>query len=247
MNRLCGLLGSFAVVAVALACGGSDLVLPGTGTPAELFVLGGNNQTGPAGSALALPLEVEVRDDAGNPLAGHTVAFALESEAPGARVDPESARSGSDGVASTSWVLGATTGTQSVVARIVRAAPAEPLEVRFSASVGAAGAAAIAVVSGADQLSPAGSRLANPLVVRVSDGFGNPVEGVAVEWSAGSGSVDPASSVTASDGLAETSWTLGSSIGPQSVTASSAGLAGSPVTFGATALPGDASPAPSHP
>jgi hypothetical protein len=127
-----------------------------------------------------------------------------------------------------------------VVARVVRPAPDEPLEVRFTALVGAAGAVAIAVASGDDQLAPAGRRLTDPLVVRASDGFGNPVEGVAVEWSAGSGTVDPVSSVTGSDGLAETSWTLGSSTGLQSVTASSSGLAGSPVTFEATALSGDA-------
>jgi hypothetical protein len=240
VNRLSGLLGSFVVVAVALAgCSGSDLVLPGSGTPAELRVLRGDNQTGPAGSALALPLEVMVADDQGAPLAGHTVTFVPDAAAPGARVDPENAKSGGDGVASTNWVVGATTGTQSVVARVARAAT-EPLEVRFTAVVGAGGAAAIGVAGGADQLGPAGSRLADPLVVRVTDGFGNPVEGVPVDWSAGSGSVDPGSSVTGPDGLAETSWTLGSSTGAQSATASSSGLSGSPLTFNATALSGDA-------
>lgn len=239
MNRLSSLLGGFAIVAALTGCGGSDLVLPGSGTPAELRVMGGNNQVGPAGSALALPLQVLVVDDVGEPLAGHTVDFVPEGDPPGARVDPESAESGSDGIASTSWVLGATVGTQSVVARVARGA-AEPLEVRFNASVAPAGASTISVAGGADQLAPAGSRLADPLVVLVSDGFGNPVEGVTVEWTAASGSVDPASSTTGSDGRAQTSWTLGSSTGPQTVTATSSGLAGSPITFYAIALPGDA-------
>jgi adhesin/invasin len=237
VNRFSGLLGSFALVVAGLACGGSDLVLPGSGEPAELRILRGDGHEGPAGSAL--PLEVEVRDDKGAPLAGQTVAFELETSAPGALIDPESATSGSDGIAGTNWVLGATTGTQSVVARVSRGA-AEPLEVRFTAVVGAAGPASIAIVSGGDQRAPAGSRLANPLVVRVTDAFGNPVEGTAVEWSAGSGSVDPVSSVTGPDGLAQTSWSLGASTGSQSVTASSSGLAGSPLTFQATALAGDA-------
>ena len=241
MNRLPGLLGSFAILITALTgCGSSDLVLPGNGIPAELRVADGNNQTGAAGAALALPLKVEVLDDKGSPLAGHTVVFEIDPGAPGAEIDPESARSGSDGLASTNWVLGGTTGTQGVVARIARPAPAEPLEVRFNASVQAAGAAAIAIASGGDQRSPAGSRLADPLVVRVTDGFGNPVPGVAVEWSAGNGSIDPASSVTGSDGQAQTSWTLGSSTGAQSATATSIGLAGSPLTFEATALAGNA-------
>jgi hypothetical protein len=52
--------------------------------------------------------------------------------------------------------------------------------------------------------------------------------------------VDPASSVTGSDGRAKTSWTLGSTTGSQSATASSAGLSGSPLAFDATALSGNA-------
>jgi len=227
------------MVAAFAGCGGSDLVLPGNGTPVELRVMGGNNQAGPAGSALALPLQVLVVDDQGGPLAGHTVEFVPEGDTPGARVDPESARSGSDGIATTSWVLGATAGTQSVVARVARGA-AEPLEVRFNASVAPAGASTITVAGGADQLAPAGSPLADPLVVLVSDGFGNPVAGVTVEWTAASGSVDAVSTTTGSDGRAQTSWTLGSSTGPQTVTATSSGLAGSPITFTATALAGDA-------
>ena len=64
MNRLSGLIGSFAVALAALtSCGGNDLVLPSDGTPAELRVLRGDNQRGAAGDTLGTPLEVEVRDD----------------------------------------------------------------------------------------------------------------------------------------------------------------------------------------
>jgi Bacterial Ig-like domain (group 1) len=241
VNRLAGVLGSFAIIVAGFAgCGGDDLVLPGSGTPADLSIAGGDDQTGPAGSPLALPLRVLVADDQGTPLGGHTVVFALEGDPPGARLDPENARSGSDGIASTAWFLGATAGTQTVVARVARAGSAEPLEVRFSASVAAAGAANIAIAGGDDQLSPAGSLLIDPLVVVVSDGFGNPVEGVTVEWSAGGGTVEPASSVTRPDGRAQTAWTLGPTTGSQVVTATSGSLTGSPLTFDATALPGDA-------
>jgi hypothetical protein len=227
------------VTAALAGCGGSDLVLPSDGTPAELRVWDGNNQTGAAGTPLAAPLEVLVVDAQGNPLPGNTVTFEPGPDAPGAQVDPQSARSGPDGIARTNWVLGGPMGTQSVVARVERES-AEPLEVQFNAVVGAAGASNIALASGGDQRSPAGSRLADPLVVRVTDGFGNPVGGVTVEWSAASGSVDPPSSVTAPDGLAQTFWTLGASTGTQSVTASNGALAGSPITFQATALAGTA-------
>jgi hypothetical protein len=241
VNRLSGLLGSFGVVLAMLAgCGGSDLVLPGNGTPADLRVVKGDNQTGLAGSPLAQPLEVKVVDDRGNPLSGHTVAFALDTDAPGARLDPESARSDRDGIAQSRWTLGATSGTQRVVARVTPDGSAQPLEVRFIAAVEAGTADQIARVSGDDQSAEVGTRLADPLVVSVTDQFGNPVQGVSVDWTAVEGSVDPASSVTGADGRAQAFWTLGPATGSQSATASSSGLDGSPVSFIATGRAGGA-------
>jgi hypothetical protein len=240
VNPLSGRLASYGVLlATLVGCGGSDLVLPSNGTPADLQLVNGNNQTGLAGTSLALPLEVKVVDDRGDPLSGHTVAFALGTEVPGARLDPTSARSGRDGIAKSRWTLGATSGTQGVVARVDRGAGADPLEVRFSATVAATAAERIAVASGNDQSGSAGGPLASPVAVRVTDGFGNPVVGVTVQWEAQNGSVDPSSSVTGADGLAHTEWTLGSSAGAQSVTATSSGLSGSPLTLTATALAGN--------
>ncbi len=64
-------------------------------------------------------------------------------------------------------------------------------------------------VSGDSQTAPMGSRLANPLVVRVVDAKGNPLPDVTVSWavSAGSGSI-PATSVTNASGQASAHWTL---------------------------------------
>jgi len=240
VSRLSSLLGSFAFAAAALTgCSSSDLVLPSDGAPAELLITGGENQSGAAGSPLPDSLEVSVSDERGDPVAGHTVTFELDSEVTGARVTPDTATTRADGTARALWVVGVTRGTQSVVARVARGT--EPLEVRFSATVGAARAEKIAVASGNEQSARVGSRLANPLVVMVTDGFGNPVGGIPVTWNAESGSVDPVSVVTGEDGLAQTFWTLGSSAGAQTVTASSSDLSGSPVTFTATALSGSPS------
>jgi Bacterial Ig-like domain (group 1) len=240
VSRLSGCLGSFGVaLAVLVGCGGNDLVLPGTGTAADLELVDGNNQTGPAGSLLALPLQVKVVDDRGDPLSGHTVAFALDTDAPGARLDPESARSSRGGIAQSRWTLGASGGTQRVVARVAREGSA-PLEIQFSAVVAAGAASKMVRGGGDDQSTEVGKRLADPLVVRVTDAFDNPVAGVSVEWAAEEGSLDPASSVSGSDGLAQTSWTLGPATGSQSATASSGELGGSPVRFTATGHAGGA-------
>jgi hypothetical protein len=165
------------------------------------------------------------------------VAFALDGEVPGAEISPDTAETGQDGTAQAQWVLGSISGTQTAVARVVGA---NALEVRFNATVGAAGASRLEAVSGDDQAAAVGTALPEPLIVRVIDGFGNPVEGVTVTWSAEEGSVSPTSSVTGQNGRAATSWTLGSASGSQAASASSAGLSGSPVGFTATGRAGGA-------
>ena len=82
--------------------------------------------------------------------------------------------------------------------------------------------AAVAVASGGGQEGVPGHALAESVVVRVEDAGGSPVEGVTVTFSAaeGHGEADPGMAVTDSEGLAATSWTLGSEAGVQTLTAS---------------------------
>jgi len=237
VNRLSALLGGFGVVLTSLVGCGSDLVLPSETGPGALALVTGNNQSAPAGEELPDPLVVKVLDRRGQPLSDQQVAFILEPEAPGAQISPDTVETGTDGMAQARWVLGATSGTQAVIARVVGAAG---LEVRFEASVGSGDAESIGALSGDGQTAAVGTALAEPLVVLITDGFGNPVADVQVEWDAHDGSVDPTSSSTAADGRASTSWVLGSSTGTQTATASSDGLDGSPVTFTSTAVPGSA-------
>jgi hypothetical protein len=80
------------------------------------------------------------------------------------------------------------------------------------------------------------------LVVQVTDGFGNPIAGVNIDWSVdGGGGVSAASTPTDGNGLASVERTLGPTAGQQLTLATSAGLAGSPVTFTHTANAGSAS------
>ena len=57
--------------------------------------------------------------------------------------------------------------------------------------------------------------LQNPIVVKVLDAHNNPVSGVTVTFSvtSGGGSASPATVATGADGLASTTWTLGSAPG----------------------------------
>ncbi|MFN8647189.1 MAG: hypothetical protein U0104_10515, partial [Gemmatimonadales bacterium] len=102
----------------------------------------------------------------------------------------------------------------------------------------AAAPATLVKVSGDAQSGIIGSRLAQPLVVRVDGSDGLPVSGVAVTFAvaSGGGSVDSAVVVSDGAGLASMGATLGTTVGAQSFTASAPGLA--TVTFAATGTGG---------
>jgi plastocyanin len=86
-----------------------------------------------------------------------------------------------------------------------------------------------------------GQPLATPLQVLVTES-GTPSSGNTVTWSTTvpGGSLDPASTSTDANGIASSSWTLGTVSGSQSARAALSGATGSPVTFTATAAPGAA-------
>jgi uncharacterized protein YjdB len=106
--------------------------------------------------------------------------------------------------------------------------------------------------SGDGQKGVVGTPLPNPVAVRVLDQVGSPVEGVSVAWSVmdgpastaglpgsaapSAGEPSAAVTVTDSDGIAQTSWTLGTTAGEQRLQASAEGV--SPVVFTADATPG---------
>ena len=85
--------------------------------------------------------------------------------------------------------------------------------------------AKIAIVDGDGQSAPAGATLAEPIVVKVTDGLDRPVAGQAVVFAidAGGGQVSPASAQTGDDGTASATWTLGNAAGQQRVKAQVSG------------------------
>jgi adhesin/invasin len=227
----------FTAGAVALlgACGGSDLVLPSDGQPTAITAAQGSGQAGRVQRPLPDSLVARVSDARGRPVVGARVAFVVTAGGAGAAVAPDTATTNGDGSAKAQWVLGADAGTQTVAARVVGSSGAK-IETAFEASAAAAGADSITLVGGDNQAAPPGQVLADSLVVRVVDTFGNAVKGVTVHWAAiGGGSVSTASSVSGADGRAGTRRTLGQSIGQYNTTATASGLRGSPRTFTAIA------------
>jgi adhesin/invasin len=227
-------LGAVAAAVAALSCGGDDLVLPSEGEPAKVAVVAGNGQSGRVGEMLADPVVVEVTDVSDRPVAGAAVEIEL-----GGVLD--TVRTSTDGRAGAELALGSTIGKTTGHVRVVAPAAPNLVQSTFTATALSASANELAMVSGDDQSAAAGTALTDPLIVSVTDAFGNPVSGVVITWTAvGGGSVSAPTTTTDVEGRTSITRVLGPTAGAQSTTASAAGLAGSPVTFNHTATPGNA-------
>jgi hypothetical protein len=235
-------LSSLFVIGLSLgfvACGGESLTLPSEGEPATITVTKGGNQNGLVGTQLAESLEVQVTDTKGRPVGGATVNFAVTTG--GGSAAPASAVTDGNGLANAQITLGTQTGTVTGTAQVQVPAGTVPVQTSFSATALPANANILTLVSGDNQQGPVGTALLQPLVVQVTDGFGNPIAGVNIDWTVdGGGSVSAASTPTDAGGLASVVRTLGPTAGQQLTLATSTGLAGSPITFTHTANAGSA-------
>jgi hypothetical protein len=107
------------------------------GTAASLTKSAGDNQTGLAGSPVAVPPQVTVKDANGNPKSGVVVTFSVASG--GGSVTGASATSNAQGVATVgSWTLGPQAGVNTLSASATGVAA-----VTFTATAGAASGCAV--------------------------------------------------------------------------------------------------------
>jgi hypothetical protein len=195
----------------------------------------GNAQAGPPAEPLPQPLVVLATDPLGNPISGLPVEFIVTQG--GGSVQPSSTTTGPDGRAATVFTLGSQECSAQQVDAIVTGTGTR---VSFTADAGSP-AGCLMVLEGNAQSAPAGTAVPQVPTVRVLDGAGAPVPGVAVlfEVGIGAGTVVGASVVTDAQGVASAgSWALGAS-GVNTLTASVPGLslAGEPALFVATVRP----------
>jgi hypothetical protein len=225
-------------MAFAIGCGGGDLVLPpGTG-PAQVVMVDGDQQEAVTGAQVEDSLVVRVVDTAGLGVVGQEVAWTVSLG--GGQVQPPTSTTDADGLAWTRWTLGPNVG-----ANAVRATVAGGGFVTFSA-IGTeppvtADPVRIERVEGNDQSAAAGSLVAVPPAVKVTDAGGRPVAGVAVSFmvTAGGGTVEGGEATTGSNGVARVAaWRLGPTPGPNTVEARAGSLEGSPVVFTAEGTTG---------
>ncbi len=131
--------------------------------PYAMALASGNNQSGPAGQALALPFTVIVSDSFGNPTANADVAWVV-TEGNGT-LSTFRAKSDSTGKASANFTLGNDGASNKVEGRAAFTQQA----VNFTATTASGIGNKLALVSGSNQTGQVGAKLVNPLAVKVSD------------------------------------------------------------------------------
>lgn len=210
-SRVLTVLGVVAVGLAGLNCSSDNGSEPPTLVPTTVNV-SGNAQTGAAGAALPAPIGVTILDQNGDGLAGVVVTFSIT--AGGGSLGTPTATSNAQGVASTTWTLGPTTGVNNNAATASVPGYGGP-SLPFTATATAGAPTQIAKTAGDAQTGEAAQAV--PLVpkVTVKDAFNNPAAGVTVTWTvtAGGGSVAAATSTTDAAGEASMAWTLGPLVG----------------------------------
>jgi len=219
--------GSATITALAEAAQGS-ISLTVAQEPASLAKVRGDAQEGTVGEALSVSPAVRVVDSRGNPIPGVSVGFTVNSG--GGSLSAGTVTCDSGGEAGVTWTLGTDAGQEHKISASVGSISAE-----FSATAHPGPGANLTLESGSGQTGEALKALTNPLGVIVTDQYGNPVPGVAVGWSTGSGSGSVAPTATTSDsgGKAGGVWTLGPLVGTQAASASVEDVGS--VAFSATA------------
>ena len=189
----------------------------------------GGGQTGTVGEALPEPVVVRSLDAGGSAVAGASVTFAAGG---GGSTGVAQATTDAGGLASTTWTLGAKAGAQQLAAMVTGSTSGQA---QVGATALAGPPSALAKVSGDAQIAPVDFPVGEPVVVSLSDAFGNPVAGGVLSFAVtgGGGSVTPDEASTAADGKAQATWTLGSGLGANTLSVGASGLAS--VEFSATA------------
>ena len=196
---------------------------------------------------LSNPIAVRVLNASGNPVAGQTVSFAIDSIPAGATgqlVTPSVATTDASGRAVVVVKLGDKVGTYRISASS-DGLTGSPVQFRLQAAAGVA--RTMVALTGDGQSKTIGAALDSAFVVRVLDQGGNPVTGVAVQFTLDVSPVGATgqrlsvlNSVTDAQGRASALLTLGTKTGAYSVSASSSALPGTSVKFNASALTGAA-------
>lgn len=193
---------AFATVMLAVAgCGGGGNE-PNSG-PSTIVVVSGANQQGAAGLPLPQPVVVEVRNAAGDGVAGVQVVYAASG---GSSVAPATRITDGAGQASVAWTMP----TLAQPARLeIVAVDIDTVYVDAEAVAGTV--SQIQIIRGDSQAALVGTALDTAVVAQTLDQFGNAAPGVELAFAviSGGGSVSADTVITDLQGRAQVSWVMG--------------------------------------
>ena len=191
--------------------------------PTTMSKVGGDVQQGASGAPLAEPFIVSLLDQAGRPLAGVTVTFAVTAGE--GTLSVTRATADAQGRAATTLTPGRTPGINTVEVTVAGLAP-----VTFTA-LGRAVPRTLTKLSGDEQQGEPGTALGEALAVSVQDQNGAPLPGAVVTFAVlgDGGTLSALTDTTDAKGRAATTLTLGEEFGTYTVVATVADL--EPVTF----------------
>lgn len=236
----------------------ADGTTPLTGSPIEVSataegaveatsieLVSGEDQTGQTGHLLADEIVVIVKDQNGDALIipvldRPNLYFSVTAGNPphGGFDYPNGG-----GLVEIDWVLGLTTGTQTLtITAFEEDGATHLLGSPITVNATALGVSTLELLSGNNQEEIIGGELTDPIEVLVKDEMGNPYRDATVSFNVTEGSVSSDSETTDASGMASITWRLGATVGTQtlSVTAfkedGTTPLNGSPLSVTATGL-----------
>jgi len=205
---------------------GSVTITSGTGQ--NVTIVSGNNQTGPAGSAVSLPLVASVTDGCGHPVSGAKVSWSVVSGS--ATLSKVVSTSGASGQVTANVTFGSAPGTVQISVTFASSSIVT-FTLTSTAVVGS-----MTVVSGNNQTTTVNTAFPQSLVVQVNDTSNNPISGATVSFAVTSGNatVSSTTATTNAQGQASVTVTAAQNPGVIVVTATYLGVS---ATFSLTALP----------
>ncbi|MCK6556342.1 matrixin family metalloprotease [Candidatus Binatia bacterium] len=213
-----------------------SLTIATRAAPTQLSIIGGDFQTGLAGSTLPQPLSIFLTGPTGAPVAGVPVTFVATGTEVGSTLDPANAgttvlTTNNSGIVTVQTTLSATPGVYTITVTVPGAAP-----VTFTVAATDKAIASI-TMNGDRQQGTVGKTLPNPLDIILADVNGAPVSGALVAFKVvgGGGSINPTGAqTTGAPGKATTTFKLGKQVAaPQLVAAFVPGQS-KPLLFEAT-------------
>lgn len=229
--------GANMVQATSLGLSGSPQFFTATGevgSPIAMYYKSGDDQIGDAGETLAEPFVVGVHDIDGDPVYGVDIVYEVDTGG-GSLITGQPVKTNEWGLARAYFRADETSGTGSWVKAYNNSLSGSPIF--FSVTSNSGPARRISAVSNVTFTGIIGETLINPIVVQVTDKFGNVVPNVNVHFNVIQGSAilggnGPSITVqTNSSGLASTLVTLGNTAGETIIEATGSLLEGSPVRF----------------